>query len=69
MRLAWGMAGQIKVREMRLRRYQTPLVCWIAGPFRFGTVLLRRCGDERDGLLPTRYVLGRSRMSSDIRVL
>src|SRR3984957_19767171 len=30
---------------------------WIAGPLPIGTVLLHRCGDERDGLLPTRYVL------------
>ena len=33
------------------------LLCWIAGPLRIRTVLLRRCGDERDDLLPTRYVL------------
>jgi hypothetical protein len=35
-------------------------MCWIAGSFSLlpiGTVLLRWCGDERDGLLPTRYVL------------
>jgi hypothetical protein len=32
-------------------------MCWIAGPCRSGRFLLRRCGDERDGLLPTRYVL------------
>ena len=32
-------------------------MCWIAGPLPIGTVLLRQCGDERDGLLPTRYVL------------
>jgi hypothetical protein len=31
-------------------------MCWIAGPCRSGRFLLRRCGDERDGLLPTRYV-------------
>jgi hypothetical protein len=30
---------------------------WIAGPCRSGRFLLRRCGDERDGLLPTKYVL------------
>ena len=33
------------------------LLCWIAGPLRIRTVLIRRCGDERDDLLPTRYVL------------
>jgi hypothetical protein len=32
-------------------------MCWIAGPLPIGTVLLRQCGDERDSLLPTRYVL------------
>jgi hypothetical protein len=32
-------------------------VCWIAGPLPIGTVLFRWCGDERDGLLPTKYVL------------
>jgi hypothetical protein len=38
--------GQIKVRAMRRKRYRSP-----------SHVLDRRCGDERDGLLPTRYVL------------
>jgi hypothetical protein len=38
-----GMAGQIKVREMRHRRYKSP-----------SCVLDRRSFDERDGLLPTR---------------
>jgi hypothetical protein len=33
------------------------LMCWIGGPLPIGTVLLRRCGDERDNLLPTRCVL------------
>jgi hypothetical protein len=31
-------------------------MCWIAGPLPIGTVLLRRSGDKRDDLLPTRYV-------------
>jgi hypothetical protein len=31
-------------------------MCWIAGPLPVGTVLLRRSGDKRDYLLPTRYV-------------
>ena len=44
--------------EAGVRRAISPLLmCWIAGPLPIGTVLLRRCGDERDGLLPTRYVL------------
>ena len=42
---------------MRRKRYKSPPVCWIAGPLPIGTVLLRRCGNKRDGLLPTRYVL------------
>ena len=32
-------------------------MCWIAGSLPIGTVLLRRCGDERHGVLPARYVL------------
>jgi hypothetical protein len=32
-------------------------MCWIAGRLPIGTVLLRRCGDERDNLVPTRCVL------------
>jgi hypothetical protein len=32
-------------------------MCWIAGPLPIGTVLLRRSGDKRDDLLPTRYAL------------
>src|SRR3984957_3943786 len=31
-------------------------MCWIAGPLPIGTVLLRRSGEKRDDLLPTRYV-------------
>ena len=42
---------------MRCKRYKAAPVCWIAGPLPIGTVLLRRCGDERDGLLATRCVL------------
>jgi hypothetical protein len=63
-----GMAGQIKVPEMRRKRYNSPSHVLIAGPSPIGVVLLRRCGDERDGLLPTRYVFGTSRMSSGLRV-
>jgi hypothetical protein len=33
------------------------LMCWIAGPLPIGTVLFRRCVDERDNLVPTRCVL------------
>jgi hypothetical protein len=33
------------------------LLRWIAGPLAIGTVLLRRYGDKRDDLLPTRCVL------------
>ena len=40
--------GQIKVREMRRKRYKSPLMCWIADPLPIGTVLLRRSGDKRD---------------------
>jgi hypothetical protein len=32
-------------------------MCWIASRSPIGTVLLRRCGDERDNLVPTRCVL------------
>ena len=42
---------------MRCKRYKSAPVCWIAGPLPIGTVLLRRCGNERDGLLATRCVL------------
>jgi hypothetical protein len=52
-----GMAGEIKVRGKRHKRYKSPFMCWIGCPLPIGTVLLRRCGDGRDGLLPTRYVL------------
>ncbi len=48
------MAGQIKVRECVVGAISPLFRCWIAGPLPIGTVLLRRCGDERDGLLPTR---------------
>jgi len=52
------VAGQIKVREMRLKRYKSP-----------SYVVDRRSFADRDGLLPTRYVLAASRMSSGVRVL
>ena len=42
---------------MRCKRYKSASVCWIAGPLPIGTVLLRPCGNERDGLLATRCVL------------
>ena len=45
--------GPKKVREIRRKRYKPLLMCWIAGPLPNRTVLLRRCGAERDGLLPT----------------
>ena len=51
-----GIVGQIKVREMRRSATKPLLMCWIAGPLPIGTVLLRRSGDKRDDLLPTRYV-------------
>jgi hypothetical protein len=60
-------AGEAKLVS-RAARFVVRLCGWF-GPLRIGMVLLRRCGDERDGLLPTRYVLGTSRMSSGPRVL
>jgi hypothetical protein len=45
------------VREIRHKRYEPLLMYWIAGPLPVGTVLVRRRGDELDGLLPTQYVL------------
>jgi hypothetical protein len=52
-----GMAGQIKVRKCAVSAISPLVLCWIAGPLPIGTVLLRRCGDERDDLLPPRCVL------------
>ena len=51
------MAGQKKVRQMRHERYKSLSPVQIAGPSPIGVVLLRRCGNKRDDLLPTRYVL------------
>jgi hypothetical protein len=51
-----GMAGQIKVREMRRKRYKSPShvpARRIVFSFADRDVLLCRCGDERDGLPPT----------------
>jgi hypothetical protein len=45
-----GMAGQIKVRKCAVSAISPLVLCWIAGPLPIGTVLLRRCGDERDDL-------------------
>ena len=50
--LVWGMVGQFKCAESAISPL---LLCWIAGPSPIGEVLLRRCGDKRDDLLPTRY--------------
>ncbi len=45
------MVRQIKVREMRRKRYRVPCsLCWIAGPLPIGASLLRRCDDKRDDL-------------------
>ena len=52
--LVWGMVGQFKCAESAISPL---LLCWIAGPSPIGEVLLRRCGDKRDDLLPSRYVL------------
>ena len=52
--LVWGMVGQFKCAESGISPL---LLCWIAGPSPIGVVLLRRCGDKRDDLLPSRYVL------------
>ena len=45
-----GMAGPNKVRQMRCKRYKSLSHVLIAGPSPIGVVLLRRCGDKRDGL-------------------
>jgi hypothetical protein len=58
--------GQIKVREMRRKRYKSPLMCWIADPLPIGTVLLRRSGDKRGR---RRTCWRTSRLSSGVRVL
>jgi hypothetical protein len=52
-----GLVGQFKCVESVISAISPLLLCWIAGPSPIGVVLLRRCGDKRDGLLPTRYVL------------
>jgi hypothetical protein len=49
--------GPKAVHEIRRKRYKPLLMYWIADPLPVGTVLVRRCGDELDGLLPTRYAL------------
>jgi hypothetical protein len=55
-----GMAGKLaggKCALSAICAISPLLLCWIGRPLPIGTVLLRRCGDQRDGLLPTRYVL------------
>jgi hypothetical protein len=55
-----GMAGKLaggKCALSAICAISPLLLCWIDRPVPIGTVLLRRCGDQRDGLLPTRYVL------------
>jgi hypothetical protein len=52
-----GLVGQFKCVESAISAISPLLLCWIAGPSLIGVVLLRRCGDKRDDLLPTRYVL------------
>ena len=54
---------------MRRKRYKSLLLCWIAGPLPIGVVLLRRCGDKRDGLSAHEYVLANVPLSSGVRVL
>jgi hypothetical protein len=51
------MVGQFKCAESAISAISPLLLCWIAGPSPIGVVLLRRCGDKRDDLLPMRYVL------------
>ena len=63
------MAGQIKVGEIAVNAIVYFLMYWIPGPLPIGVVLLRRCGDKRDGLLPTRYVLVNVPFVIRVRVL
>ena len=49
--------GRIRLRAMRRKRYRAPSHVLDRRSLPIGTVLVRRCGDERDGLLPARYVL------------
>jgi len=51
------VVGQIKVREMRRKRYKATSPVLDRRPFADRDVLLRRSGDKRDDLLPTRCVL------------
>jgi hypothetical protein len=48
--MVWGMAAQIKVRQMHRKRYKSLSHVLIAGPSPIGVVLCRQCGDKRDGL-------------------
>ena len=63
------MVGQIKVREIRRKRYKPLLMCRIAGPLPIGTVLLA-CPVTNGTIFCLRGTCWRtSRMSSGVRVL
>ena len=54
--MAGGWWAKLKCAKCGVSAIKPLLMCWIAGPLPIGTVLLRRSGDKRDDLLPTRYV-------------